>query len=89
MEARNRACSGVTRTTLVEEFDANMVGNGALKQVSEVRPDGRLSVADVDAEDLHALQLVDNRAIARSVVSLCRSRRPLLDGPGRTPKSQA
>src|SRR3712207_7303425 len=43
------------------ELDADVVADGVVEQVPEVRPDGGLAAADVDVEDLHGLQLVDHR----------------------------
>src|SRR3712207_9305320 len=43
------------------ELDADVVADGVVEQVPEVRPDGGLAAADVDVEDLHPLQLVDDR----------------------------
>jgi hypothetical protein len=38
------------------------MGGGVVEQVPEVPPHGGLSAADVDVEDLHPLELVDDRA---------------------------
>src|SRR5206468_10365781 len=43
------------------ELHAHVVGGGVVDQLPEVRPDGRLAAADVHVEDLHALELVDDR----------------------------
>jgi hypothetical protein len=42
------------------ELDADVVGDGVVQQLPEVRAHGRLATTDVDVEDLHALQLVDD-----------------------------
>ncbi len=43
------------------ELDADVVTDGVVEQVPEVRPDGGFPAADVDVEHLHPLQLVDDR----------------------------
>ncbi len=47
------------------ELDPDVVPGGVVEQVPEVRPDGRLTAADVDVEHLHPLQLVDDRLAFR------------------------
>src|SRR5690606_29039757 len=42
------------------ELHPDLVVDGVLQQLPEVRSDGGLATADVDVEDLHALQLVDD-----------------------------
>ena len=42
------------------ELHADVVGGGVVDQLPEVGADGGLAPADVDVEDLHALELVDD-----------------------------
>ena len=51
---------GVEPDAVGGELDADVVGGGVVEQLPEVGAHGRLSPADVDVEDLHALQLVDD-----------------------------
>ena len=43
------------------ELDPDVVLGGVVDQLPEVGADGRLAPADVDVEDLHPLELVDER----------------------------
>lgn len=43
------------------ELHADVVGGGVVEEFPEVGADGGFSAADVDVEDLHGLQLVDDR----------------------------
>ena len=60
-EARNAGPLGVMPDAVGGELHADLVVDGVLQQVPEVRADRRLAAADVDVEDLHPLQLVDHR----------------------------
>ena len=67
------------------ELDADVVADGVVEQVPEVRPDGRLAAADVDVEDLHPLQLVDDRARPRRWTAPAGPAVPRRTGSARTP----
>ncbi len=43
------------------ELDSHLVRGGVIDQLPEVRPHSRFAAADIDVEDLHALELVDER----------------------------
>jgi hypothetical protein len=43
------------------ELHPHVVRYGVLDQLPEVRPDRRFSTTDVDVEDLHPLELIDDR----------------------------
>ncbi len=47
------------------ELHADVVGGRIVDDLPEVRTDGRFPAADVDVEDLHALELVDDRLALR------------------------
>ena len=70
------------------ELHADVVRRRVVDQLPEVGPDGRLAAADVDVEDLHPLQLVDDRLALRGAqlarVAPARGRQAVHAGTGCT-----
>jgi hypothetical protein len=76
MLASRRAAFFIDTRPVRGELDADVLADRVLDEFEEVAPHHRLAAADVDVEDLHRRDLVDQRLGLLTVVNSSGSRRP-------------